>query len=454
MHQARNIVNGIPQLNNGCIINEACFEISSQAYPIGFPLILSFVYAIFGENIPAFITLQTFILFLLGMTWFFTFRKRMGNVLAIIGVFFIVYSPYVIWFRNNILSEFSYILFQSLFLFIYIFGKRRKYWWLLGLLYGFSWIMRGGGVQLIVCVMLFELVTLLRYTKSPSFLRLAKLKIRLLLGVFSIGLIVNLFLNKLLFNTGDSFSFYMKIYNEKFNLDLSLINFKYYLNEIYYSFFVYWQIGWLGFLGALVFLYFLIIGFKKLVGRENVLLYVLVIQFISIIAFPFQQGMRYVLPIIPLIVYIMLKGVKVSFPSNTLLKLTIFVIFGGFVFSQVKAIKNFNEHVSESIIWTPYSYPTALGWQYIKQNTPSDAVFVTAFPRILSFFTERSAYNPCVLNNEEIKSDINKKNATYVVLNKQTEKWVPTLEPFVESKIIELDTVYSNVEVVILKIKK
>lgn len=453
LHQARNIVNGIPQLDNGFIINEACFEISSKAYPIGFPLLLASVYTFFGENIPAFITLQTFILFLLGMTWFFTFRKRMGEFLAILGIFFIVYSPYVIWFRNNILSEYSYLLFQSLFILVYIFQKREKKWWLLGVLYGIAWIMKGGGVQLIFSAFLFELSTLLMHTKSPSVMQLAAKKIKLLFGIFVVGLFINLAFNKLFFNTGDSFGFYVKIYQEKFSLDQCLLNFKYYLNEIYYSFFVYWQTKWFGFLGALAFLYFLINGFKKLVGREKLIVFVLIIQLVSIIAFPFQQGMRYALPIMPLIVYVMLKGLKTSFPKNKMLKIITLVIFGGFVFSQVNGINSFNKQVSDSINWTPYTYETALGWQFIKNNTPKDAVFVTAFPRVLSFFTERPAYNPCVLSSEEIKNDMIKNNAKYIILNKQTEKWVPTLEPFVKAKVSKLDTVYINEEVVILKVK-
>ena len=453
VHQAKNIVLGIPQLDNGFISNEPCFYISGQAYPIGYPLLLSAVYAFFGQDIPAFIYQQTFILFLLGITLFFTFRKRMGNLPAIFGVFFIVYSPYVIWFRNNMLSEFAYLLFQSLFVLIYLFGKRNKKWWLLGILYGMAWIMKGGGVQLILSVFLFELFTLTRYIKSDSFFRLVELKVKLLIGIFFTGLLVNITFNKILFNTGDSTGIYMKIYQEKFSLGQSLLNIKYYLNEIYYSFFVYWQDAWLGLFGGLLFLYFLIHGFKKLVGREKVILAVLAIQLLSIIAFPFQQGMRYALPLMPLIVYIMLKGLKTEFPKNKILKISTLVILGGFVYSQVIGTKNFNKQVSESVTWTPFSYETALAWQYIKENTPQDAVFVTGFPRVLSLFTDRPAYNPCVLNSEEIKKGITEKNASYVVLNKQIERWVPTLETFVKSKISKLDTVYMNQEVVILKVK-
>ena len=453
IHQAKNIVNGIPQLDNGFIMNEPCFEISTNAYPIGYPLLLSSVYVFLGQNIPAFITLQTFILFLFGLTLFFTFRKRIGNLLAIFGVFFIVYSPYVIWFRNNILSEYAYLLFQSLFILIYLFGKRNKKWWLLGILYGIAWLMKGGGVQLILSIFLFEFFTLLNYTKSSSFLRLVMMKVKLLLGIFITGLLVNIIFNKILFNTGDSFSLYMRIYQEKFSLDLSLVNLKYYLNEIYYSFFVYWQHAWFGFFGGLLFLYFLVLGFKKLAGREKVLIAVLVIQLISITAFPFQQGMRYALPIMPLLVYIMLIGLKTSFTKNIITKIGILALFGGFVFSQVNGVKNFNKQVSGSINWTPYSYETALGWQFIKENTSKDAVFVTAFPRVLSLFTDRSAYNPCVLGNEGIQRGIEKNKASYVVLNKQTERWVPTLETFVKSSISKLDTIYINQEVVILKVK-
>lgn len=453
LHQARNIVNGIPQLDNGYIVNEACFEISSQAYPIGFPLILSGVYLLFGENIPAFITLQTFILFLLGMTWFLTFRKKMGNLVAIIGVFFIVYSPYVIWYRNNILSEFSFLLFQSVFLLIYIFYDRRKYWWVLGLLYGLAWSVKGGGVQLIAGVFLFELFTVLMLSKSRLFIKLLILKIRLILGIFIIGMILNLLLNKILFNTGDNFSFYMKIYSEKLNLDLILPNLKYYLNEINYSFFIYWQMEWIGFLASILFLYFFINGFKVLVGREKVIVFILIIHLISIIAFPFQQGMRYALPMMPLIVYIMLKGGKYYFPNSSFLRISSLIIICCFIYSQTNAIKRYNAQVANSVTWTPYSYSTALAWQYIKLNTPPDAIFVTAFPRVLSFFTERPAFSPCMLDSEGIKRDIEKMKASYVVVNKQTERWAPTLEPFTNSKVSVLDTVYSNNEVVIFKIR-
>lgn len=454
MHQARNIINGIPQLDNGFITNNRCLELSAEAYPVGFPLILSALYNIVGEDIPKFFQFQTLLLSVLGIIWFQTFRKRSGNIIALIGMLFLVYSPYMMWFRNNILSEFSFLLFQSLFILYYLFHSRAKFGWLLGVFLGVALSIRSAALPLLIGVFIFEFVQLIKYSTNSriKYLVVEKFKAYGVLVAISLG--IPLLLNKLVFNTGDNLSYFIRLYEEHGSLDYILSHVKYYLSQIHYSFFQYWQMEWFGFLCLILCIVLLPIGIVVLKGRDKVLPYILLIQFLMIISFPHKQGMRYVLPMMPLLVYIVIQGAKHSWNRYSLGNILFLLITAGFIYSQYTGVKRFNKQVRDSVTWTPYSYGTFLGWKYIKENTSSEDIFVTAFPRVLSFFTERSAYSPCNVDTEAISYDIAEKKAKYVVLNKRTNRYVPTLEPFVKEYSNSLDTAYHNGEVTILKIKQ
>lgn len=66
IHQAGNIVHGIPQSETGYVYNQLNY-IGPQAYPVGFPLLLAPVYAVAGNSMLAFTTFMSLIYIILGL---------------------------------------------------------------------------------------------------------------------------------------------------------------------------------------------------------------------------------------------------------------------------------------------------------------------------------------------------------------------------------------------------
>ena len=75
IHQAANIVKGIPQSETGFIYSQQNY-IGPQAYPVGFPLLLAPVYALAGNNITAFTTFISLMYIILGLLMVIFYRKR------------------------------------------------------------------------------------------------------------------------------------------------------------------------------------------------------------------------------------------------------------------------------------------------------------------------------------------------------------------------------------------
>ena len=73
IHQAGNIVKGIPQSETGFIYSQENY-IGPQAYPVGFPLLLAPAYAVAGNNMLAFTTFISLIYIVLGLLLVFFYR--------------------------------------------------------------------------------------------------------------------------------------------------------------------------------------------------------------------------------------------------------------------------------------------------------------------------------------------------------------------------------------------
>ena len=80
IHQAKNITAGIPQQQTGYIYNPEFHHLGPPAYPVGFPLLLAPVYAIFGNSIKHFDIYISF--FLLGfalLMFYFLHKHYLGD---------------------------------------------------------------------------------------------------------------------------------------------------------------------------------------------------------------------------------------------------------------------------------------------------------------------------------------------------------------------------------------
>ena len=86
--QARNIVDGRPQTDNGLLVNIKDPVYAIEAYPVGFPLLISPIYNFSKLSIFPYCILISLILFICGILCFEFFRKRTGEFTSLILTLF------------------------------------------------------------------------------------------------------------------------------------------------------------------------------------------------------------------------------------------------------------------------------------------------------------------------------------------------------------------------------
>ena len=109
--QAENIVKGIPQSETAYMYNPDNAVLGPPAYPIGFPILLSPVYAIAGNSIFAITLWITAFLFGIGMMMALYLRRHFSDLVTFFMVMIVIYNPWTLSMKLEIMSEFPFTFF-------------------------------------------------------------------------------------------------------------------------------------------------------------------------------------------------------------------------------------------------------------------------------------------------------------------------------------------------------
>ena len=152
--QARNIVEGRPQTENGLIVNEKGPAYAIEAYPVGLPLLLSPIYYFSKLSIQPYNIFFSSILFLSGLFCFELFRKRTTSLVSIIITLLFCYNITTIDLKKQILSEIPFTAFLIFLLFWPELSYYRK---------KYSWIITGLLLALLVSIRLVALAGVIAF---------------------------------------------------------------------------------------------------------------------------------------------------------------------------------------------------------------------------------------------------------------------------------------------------
>lgn len=163
IHQAENIVHGIPQSETGYLFNPSNY-IGPQAYPIGFPLLLVPVYVIAGNSILAFTALISLFYFLLCLLIVYFYRQYFSAITTLLLAFILMYNPLLVNFKREIMSDIPFTALLVLNFILYQKNKSRniKQTLLLSILTGFMITIRPAGFVFIAAVAMDQLINLIR----------------------------------------------------------------------------------------------------------------------------------------------------------------------------------------------------------------------------------------------------------------------------------------------------
>jgi|GEM_PF-1754625 len=360
-------------------------------YPWGFPAIISPVISLFDSNIIL-LKQYIYIFFILSLAFTFLLFKK-EKELAFITTALLASSPYFWEFKNYLLADFPNLCFVLLALLIAkntLSGKNilneSFSWFLAGLVIFVSYMIRNQSIVLLPTLLVTQLIL-----HKKSFFQLKR---------FAVFLIPVLTFLVLLGAANLVTSVKSVTYlNQYAHLDLKKTiseNSFYYIN-VWQELFATTEIinncvgVFTGFLLTLM-----IIGLTTSF-KENTLLIVFFFLSVSLVLVsPFYQGIRYLIPLVPLLFYFFIKGLRgVIFQTEVSYKFkngVYFVVVAAFLLLSLKTIFDYtrSEASSKVELEGPYKKTSVEMFAFIRNATLSSDLVGFWKPRAMLLYTERN----------------------------------------------------------------
>ncbi len=418
--QAINIVDGLPQSDILYIYNPDTPVIGPPAYSIGFPLILSPVYTIFGNSIAMFTLWLSCFLFALGILMSIYFRQYFNKLISFFLVLIIIYNPWTLNIKLEIISEFPFAFLLLLLLLIYE-KCSRKYMSgiVFGLLGGLLISIRMIGVAFPIAVLIFTIWNWISGNKKTCDNNCIK---GLLTSLGSV--IVFFMLNNFIFSVPQAESgSYVDIWEGASFGKTFILNLAYYVEQ-FKVFFSPWSGDW-NFLPSILksfILTFTILGMLDAFTKRLRLVDIVVVVYFSIILiYPYRNaGIRFLFPIIPFLLLYLVDGLKLIRILPNVGKNTKTVFLGILLLASYLNMFLYIVHTDHKVIDGPQTKASTEVFDYIKRNTKPDAVFLFAKPRVLSLYAERKCLGENYdANEEEIALMISKFSVEFILVDEK-----------------------------------
>lgn len=395
--QAKNIVHGIPQSKTGYVFNSDCAVLGPPAYPVGFPLLLSPVYAFAGNNMLAFSYTMTFFLLLFSAFAFLYFTKHHKYITSIILLMIIIYNPWTLSFKSEIMSE---IPFAAALLIIYLLSmslKGIKKILIVGLLSGFLISVRTIGLVVPVAIFIYACIEKFSHRKK------IKTQNWNIWESFIVAIVSVLFyygLNNLIFVIpADPSKSYASIFfsHDIFSTISNNLSHYIYLFQLFFE----PQNDKLLFLTlatkAIVFTLVLLGYIYKMIKNVGLSEIIILVYLLVLLVYPYtDSGYRFLFPLLPFFMHYLVEGFKRIDFGISMRKSNWAIFFGVLILIQygmgIKGTLSNNNYVQEG----PCTEEASSMFRYVMTGLPKDAVFAFNKPRACAFFAER---NCMVLDN-------------------------------------------------------
>ncbi|HTX78443.1 MAG TPA: glycosyltransferase family 39 protein, partial [Longilinea sp.] len=392
--QAKSIVQGnIPEFiqHNSFTINTSSETVGITAYPWGYPLIIAPVYAIAGLDLIA-LKLPT-LLFYAGflVCLFFLMRRKLdrGKSLLIVALF--AFNPIYLQILDQILSDIPFLFFSTLALLLmdlYEDDHQAVFAWALGPIIFVAFFIRTTGILLLAAFSLGQVIQIIRHRSDPALIRSiirSTLIVWLVFGVLGL-------LSARIF-PGSSESYISDLVN--FSAATFLNNLSSYF-QLFGSFFGTDTASTLIYYFAVVFFVLGLWVRKK--SDENFIIYFFIVV-ASLIVWPYFQGIRLILPLLPLFLYFALQGLSLAvehlarkryqFGRVVFYGFGLLIVLSFFITSTAHAYTNIRNDRQVSGPFDEYSIQT---YGFIKNETPADSVIIFFKPRVLRLMTGHDTF--------------------------------------------------------------
>jgi 4-amino-4-deoxy-L-arabinose transferase-like glycosyltransferase len=430
IHQAENIIKGIPQSQTGYVYNQENY-IGPTAYPSGFPILLAPVYAIFGNSMQAFIFYISLFYLALAFAVIWFYKKHFSPLAAIVLAFILVYNPQLLLFKQEVMSDLPFTLFLVLAFCFYPEvkpGKTRTIVFF-GILTGFIIMIRSVGFVLVMAIAVDQFIAILRKRKQdklnhvPSASMIKSMGFPLLLT--GIPVIFYFLINSLVFripSSGSLLDYLYFYYSGNFlltipdNLEQYVEVFRYMYTPVTGGF------RFLSLLLGSAFLTMALLGFiRKISTRIEVFDYFFIFYVFILLVFPNNfSAYRLLIPVGFLLLFYAAQGFKsirlAFFMSGKnrvfilgLLMLAMFI--PGII--NVTAGKN-------TMMEGPQQEDAVAAFRFISGNIADTSVIVFFKPRALALYTGKQGLaDPFTEDPSEIHTQLVKASADYILIHEK-----------------------------------
>jgi len=416
--QAKNIVEGKSQTDNGLIFDNEAGRFAVSVYPVGLPLLLSPVVAVSGIQIKPLLLLESLFLIILGMLSFQFFRKYFSDIVSVLLALFLCYHSLTLELKSQVLSEIPFTIFLlSIFLVLRSEGFNLKKCLLLGFLCAFLASLRIVGVLIIPAIALYLLQKYLREKDHAKALEISRTKIFMIISLS--GTIIFLLLNVILFNISLStfFGFYLDA-NRVHETDFTNNLLSYY-EQLAYTFNIPYSnmLRWSPVCTLLI-----LIGFVQDVRKNTSPVSWFLLLYLGVIGlYPYTSGgFRFLFPIFPILILYFFEGIRTliektgSFVQRSILIVTSLLL----LYSQYYPLKQILKQDS-SITEGPQDADSQEMFAFISNKTSINAVVAFPRARAMSLYGNRSAtYLLKTKSGEENVALFEKLHVSHVVADK------------------------------------
>jgi hypothetical protein len=445
--QAKSIWNGDMQdfiEHNSITIYRSSSQIGPVAYPWGYPLILTPVYAVkgispLGFKLPGLFFFSGFLICL-----YLLMRTHLRRTESLLLVSLFAFNPLLLDFLDQILSDVPFLFFSTLAL-LWMVNENKHgtiHYALLGVVMAFAFFVRTTGILLLISFLAIEI---LRIWNAPT------------TRESNTGVLKNIVV--VLTTFGALWAAYSLIFpggSESYFDQLGRFKFE----AVLPSFLAYLQLFSL-FLGTSLiwkYLYYLLLIFF-LIGvwvcrKKNIIFIIFFILWMTLlIIWPVWQGPRFIFPLLPIFIYFAFQGMKsvinnlpdkyhqIGERTVQMFWFLIAVIF--LLNSTIRASANLRNNRSINGPFDPYSLEV---YTFINEKTPANSLIIFFKPRALRLMTDHDAISITECDRIPL--------GDYLVLSRKVGENLQIPPEEIETCSLPLDEVYRNRRFIIYEILK
>ncbi|HLO31683.1 MAG TPA: glycosyltransferase family 39 protein [Anaerolineales bacterium] len=445
--QSKSILNGTTDqfMQESAFTNyQSTTYLGPLAYPWGYPLILTPVYALKGISplalkLPALIFYAGFLVCL-----YLLMRDRLTQNESLLVVSLFAFNPLLIQFLDQILSDIPFLFFSTLSLLLMT-GKNKHNalsYALIGTSIFFTTFLRTTGILLLgsfLIVQFFQFVK--NHTYRPAAMEIIR-RVLIVCLVFALFWLSNAFLFP---SGGESY------FSQYAGMTLARIKDSIVAYFNVFSLFFGEAKGW-RYLYYGLFAFFLWGAWEKR-KQEPLFLLFFALWMLVHITYPYWQGSRYIFPLLPIFIYLAFEGMKAAIewlPDNysklgqrTLYGFWLLIALVFLFISSAHAYANVRDHRAINGPFDPYSVEV---YNYIKDKTPPQSVVVFFKPRVMVMMTDHRT----IMSTEcdrMLKGD-------YIVLSRKAGRNQQIPLEDIGACNLPLDQVLKNNRFIVYKIQK